>query len=296
MPYKLLALDLDGTVLKPDLSISPAVLAAIAAAQAHGVHVTIATGRMFGATLPFAEKIGIAGPLICFQGGLIRDSRDGAVLFHEPVPAALAGEAIELLLERDIFAIAYIDERLWIASPRPELDLYLGWHPERPEVVVNPDLANTIASAASARLLSQGEASHTADLVTAVVAHPPTKILFVAEPPVVERECARLAEHFAGRLLAFRSHAMFGELTHPRVSKGAALARLAEQLGIAREDVIAIGDHENDVPMLEWAGLGLAMGNAIPEARAAANHVIPSVQDDGVAWAIERFVLKGNQH
>jgi len=73
MPYKLLALDLDGTVLKPDLSISPAVLAAIAAAQGHGVHVTIATGRMFGATLPFAEKIGIAGPLICFQGGLIRD-------------------------------------------------------------------------------------------------------------------------------------------------------------------------------------------------------------------------------
>lgn len=84
-----------------------------------------------------------------------------------------------------------------------------------------------------------------------------------------------------------------GELTAPGVSKGAALAQLAAHMGIAREDVIAIGDHENDLPMIAWAGLGLAMGNAIPQAQIIADAVDPSVDACGVAWAIERLILKG---
>jgi Cof subfamily protein (haloacid dehalogenase superfamily) len=281
--YKLLALDLDGTVVQPDLSIDATVRAAIAAAQAQGVYVTIATGRMFGATLPFAHKLNISGPLICFQGGLIRDTRDGAVLHHAPVAPALAAEAIQEALRANLFVLGYIDERLWIAERRPELDLYLSWHPERPEVVLAPNLAEVIARGGSAQLLEA--------IGQTCTANPPTKLLFVAEPAVVERECARLAAHFAGRLAVVRSHALFGELTALGVNKGAALARLAAHLGIAREDVIAIGDHENDIPMLEWAGLGLAMGNAIPAAQAAADVVIPSVSDNGVAWAIARYIL-----
>jgi hydroxymethylpyrimidine pyrophosphatase-like HAD family hydrolase len=88
-----------------------------------------------------------------------------------------------------------------------------------------------------------------------------------------------------------RSHSLFGELTALGISKGSALAALAARMGIAREQVVAIGDHENDLPMIEWAGLGLAMGNAIPAARALADAVIPSVQEAGVAWAIERYIL-----
>lgn len=291
MAYKLLALDLDGTVLSGSLAISPRVRAAVAAAQAQGVHVTIATGRMFGATVPFAQQLGIDGPLICFQGALIRDTRDGAVWYHQPTPARLAAEAIEQLIARDIFVIAYIDERLWIARPRPELDLYLSWHPERPEVVVDPNLPQAIVHARIARLLSQGENAVADDLAGTAVANPPTKLLFVADSPVVEREVARLAAYFAGRLEVVRSHTLFGELTAPDVNKGAALAQLAARLGIAREEVIAIGDHENDLPMIEWAGLGLAMANGIPAAHAAADAVVPHVAEDGVAWAIERYIL-----
>ena len=267
MTYKLLALDLDGTTLGPSLAIDPAVSKAIAAAQTHGVRVTIATGRLFGSTLPYARQLNIQDPLICYQGALIRDPISDEIYQHVVTPGDLAAEAIEMLRERDIFTIAYIDERLCAAEHRVELDEYLKWHPEGIEVVIDPHLA------AMAR------------------ERPPTKLLFVSEPPIVEREVARLSEHFAGRLSAVRSHSLFGELTALGINKGSALAALAARLGIAREQVIAIGDHENDLPMIEWAGLGLAMGNGIPAAHALADAVIPSVEQAGVAWAIERYIL-----
>ncbi|MEO7909765.1 MAG: Cof-type HAD-IIB family hydrolase [Roseiflexaceae bacterium] len=291
MDYKLLALDLDGTTLNHQLEILPQVRRAIAAAQQRGVVVTIATGRMFGATLPYALGLNVQGPLICFQGALIRDSQTGEVYHHTTLPGALAAEAIELLVAADIFVIAYIDERLWVARQRPELDLYLSWHPERPEVVIDPNLASTIASASIARLLTQAETAVAPNLADTVAANPPTKLLFVAEPDVVGRELIRLSAHFAGRLSVFRSHSLFGELTSLGVNKGVALAQLAARLGIPREQVIAIGDHENDLEMLKWAGLGLAMGNGIPAVHAIADAIIPSVEEAGVAWAIEHYIL-----
>ncbi len=100
-----------------------------------------------------------------------------------------------------------------------------------------------------------------------------------------------MAEHFNERLAVLRSHALFGELTAPGVSKGAALKTLAARLGIPREQVVAIGDHENDLQMIAWAGLGLAMGNAIPAVREAADAIIPTVEEAGVAWAIKRYLL-----
>jgi Cof subfamily protein (haloacid dehalogenase superfamily) len=269
--YKLLALDLDGTILGPALDIKPEVARAITAAQARGVRVTLATGRMFGSTVPYARQLDIHDPLICYQGALIRDPITGEIYQHVVAPGNLAAEAIVMLQERDIFVIAYIEERLCAAERRPELDLYLQWHPQGIEVVIDSDLAAMAA------------------------AHAPTKLLFVADTEVVERETARLAAHFAGRLSVVRSHALFGELTALGISKGAALAALAARLGVPREQVVAIGDHENDLPMIEWAGLGLAMGNAIPAVRAAASAIIPPVEEAGVAWAIERYILSSHE-
>jgi Cof subfamily protein (haloacid dehalogenase superfamily) len=288
--YSLLALDLDGTTLGPGLEIQPAVADAIAAAQARGIQVTLATGRMFGATLPYARHLNISAPLICYQGAVIRDPVSGELYAHVGMPGDLAAEAIEMLLAAGIFVIAYIDERLWVAERRPELDLYLQWHPEGAEIVVAPDLA-AVAAASLERLLAQGESVATPDLATAASTQSPTKLLFIADEPVVEREVARLAAHFDGRLSVVRSHLLFGELTAPGISKGAALATLAARLGVPRERVVAIGDQANDLPMIEWAGLGLAMGNAIPAVRAAADAVIPPVEEAGVAWAIERYIL-----
>jgi hydroxymethylpyrimidine pyrophosphatase-like HAD family hydrolase len=113
----------------------------------------------------------------------------------------------------------------------------------------------------------------------------------VADPLVVDQELATLSAHFTDTLSIVRSHAHFGEITAPGITTGAALASLAARLGIASEDVIAIGDQENDVSMLIWAGLGLAMGNAPAEVREVADAFIPPVTDSGVAWAIENYLL-----
>lgn len=131
-------------------------------------------------------------------------------------------------------------------------------------------------------------ASNLAEIAQAT---PPTKLMFFAEPQLVERELAHLTAHFGTGLSVVRSDATLGELTAPGLSKGLALAILARHLGVAREHVMAIGDENNDVPMLQWAGLGLAMGNAPSSVQGAADAVIPSVEEDGVAWAIREYLL-----
>ncbi|NWG19824.1 MAG: HAD family phosphatase [Chloroflexi bacterium] len=269
MTYQLVALDLDGTVVDHDLVIHPDVRETIAAAQARGVHVTLATGRMYGAAVPFAHALDIQTPIICYQGALIRHPKSGEVLYHVTMPPDLAAAAVRVLLAADVFVIAYIDERHCIAARRPELDRYEAFHPEGVEIVVEPDLAGLVATT------------------------PPTKLLFVAEPPVVESELARLVARFGESLAIVRSHAIFGELTAPRVSKGDALAALAARLGVVRDAVLAIGDQENDLSMIAWAGLGLAMGNAVPAVRALAREVLPPVSEAGVAYALRRYVLDG---
>lgn len=267
MAYRLLALDLDGTIVNHDLGIDQRVKAAIARAQANGVVVTLATGRMFGAALPFATTLNIQQPLICYQGAVIREAPHGHIRYAATMPGAATAEAVTMLLERDIFVVAYIDEVLHIAQKRPELDLYLSFHPEGAEVRVCPDLAAVVAQ------------------------HPATKLLFVAQPDIVGTTLVTLKAQVGDRLVTTRSHQLFGELTALGVSKGRALAELAQQLGIAQADVVAIGDQENDLEMVQWAGLGLAMGNAIAPLKAVANQIIPSIDDAGVAWAIDNLIL-----
>jgi Cof subfamily protein (haloacid dehalogenase superfamily) len=266
--YRLLALDLDGTLMGPDLVISQEVKRAITRAKAQGIVVTVATGRVFNATLPFIEGLGIDGPIICYQGALVRHPVSREIYDHTSVPGALAADVVERLQRSGIFVMAFIDEKTCVTDRRLELDFYLSFHPGgEADVVIEPDLVRRVR--------------HT----------PPTKLQFVADPLVVEQELAALSAQFTDTLSIVRSHPHFGEVTAPGITKGAALATLAARLGIASEDVIAIGDQENDVSMLVWAGLGLAMGNAPLEVRELADAVIPPVAESGVAWAIENYLL-----
>jgi Cof subfamily protein (haloacid dehalogenase superfamily) len=267
--YQLVALDLDGTVMGADLIVPPVVQEAIAAAQARGVQVTLATGRAFGATLPFARLLRIDVPVICYQGALVRHPVTGEIYVHTTMPGDAAAEAVATLLAAGIFVIAYIDERHHIVAHRPELDLYLGLHPEGGEIVVTPDLPALVRATTSGVAMKSS-------LVGGVA-----------------REVAALGRRFGDRLAVTRSHERFGELMAPGVSKGGALAALAVRLGVPREAVLAIGDQENDLSMLTWAGLGLAMGNAVPAVRAAAAVVLPPVGEAGVAWALREYVLVG---
>lgn len=269
MPYELVALDLDGTTIDHDLIIQDAVRDAVGEARARGVRVTIATGRQYDAAVPFARTLGITEPIICHQGALIRNPLDETIVHHQTMPAKEAAEAAAALIEAGVFTIAYVDERMHITGPAPELDFYLRFHPEGTETVIVPDLPAFLATSA------------------------PTKLLFVADGPIVEEQLARLSARFAHRVALTRSHEHFGELTALGVSKGVALEHLARSLGIARERTVAIGDQENDLPMIRWAGLGLAIGNAIPAVKKEAAAVLPTVAEGGVAHGIREYVLTG---
>ncbi|MBC8160208.1 MAG: HAD family phosphatase [Roseiflexaceae bacterium] len=268
MMYKLIALDLDGTLLDERMAIQPPVRAAVAAAQAQGVAVTIATGRTFRATRPYAEALGVHDPVICYQGGAIFDSQTGVMSDPVTIPGTLAAEGAQAMLDLGLFCLVYADERLYIADDtRPELEYYLAFHPEGVDLVVTPDLVE----------------------ITKTLS--PLKVQFTAEPGVIDRHLASFQARFNGRMEVLRAHDHYLELTPLGVSKGTALAKLAAHMGVPQAQVMAIGDHFNDLEMIEWAGLGLAMANGAPEVQARADAIIPSVYDHGVAWAIERYVL-----
>lgn len=268
MPYRLLALDLDGTLLDHRMQITPAVKAAVAAAQAQGVIVTIATGRTFRATMPYAEALELHGPLICYQGGAVFDSTTGAMTQPVALPGMLAAEGVQLMLDLGMFCLVYADEKLYIADEtRPEFDFYMTFHPEGVDFVVAPDLVKTTQTLN------------------------PLKVQLTAPAEAIDQIVSRFTDTFAGRMDVLRAHDHFLELTPLGISKGRSLEALARSHGIPRERVVAIGDHFNDMEMILWAGLGLAMANGAPEVKAAADAVVPSVGEDGVAWAIQKYVL-----
>ncbi len=123
----------------------------------------------------------------------------------------------------------------------------------------------------------------------------PIKGLMIVEPGMGEEMAAELHAIFDGRLTVLRSHELFTEVTPPKASKGNALAFLAARYGISQAETLAVGDSDNDISMIRWAGLGVAMGNAAPEVIAAADWVAPPVAEDGLATIIERFVLKNGR-
>jgi hypothetical protein len=265
--YRLLALDVDGTTVGRDLAIPEGTIAALRAFQERGGRVTIATGRSLRATTRFADALGVDGPLICYQGALIQDHRSGQVFFHDPTPPALAAEAVTKLLDAGVYVHAYIDDELYVPWDGPEVELYQSFSEHKLIVHVVEDLA------------------------ALVVQRPPTKLLFIAEPDQVQPHLSGLQAHFSDRLQIVRSHARFGELTAPGCTKGRALAQLAALLGIPQAEVAAAGDQYNDVEMVAWAGLGLAVRTGPPELLAAAQVVIDVPERAGLAAAIQTHLL-----
>lgn len=266
MPYRLLALDLDGTIVDGDLRISPRVRRALRAAADGGVHVTLASGRPFDGTRLFAGDLGIREPLICHQGALVRDPGSGQVYLRRSLPRHLAHELIDIVREHGWDVFLTLDDEQYVERLTPALQVLLDLSPTPAKAQVVADL----------KALPQD----------------PLRLLIVVETAEAAAVANLLHERFDGRLLIVRSFARFVEATDMAASKGQALAFLARKLGVSQAETMAIGDQDNDVDMVAWAGLGVAMGNASAAVKAAANHVTATIAEDGAALAIERFILE----
>jgi Cof subfamily protein (haloacid dehalogenase superfamily) len=268
---QLLVLDIDGTIAGESNQIRPAVLDAIQAAQAAGVQVAIATGRMYQSALRFYKAVGSTLPLMAYQGAMIKDPATGHLHRHWAVSQDFSRQLLDHLEQpalRDQVSIHfYIDDRLYVREITPETKLYA----ERSQVTPIP----------------VGDLRQALDLE-------PTKILALSEDTdLIDHLLVTLRQLYTPAELYFtKSVATFFEATNPLANKGTAVRYLAENiLGLAAHQVMAIGDNFNDVEMLEYAGIGIAMGNAPCDVQAIAQWTAPDVEEDGVAIAIEKFLL-----
>ncbi|PSN19501.1 Cof-type HAD-IIB family hydrolase [filamentous cyanobacterium CCP5] len=272
---RLLVLDIDGTIAGVSNQISPGVLAAIQAVQARGIQVAIATGRMYQSALRFHRAVESPLPLMAYQGAYIKDPRSQTLYRHSPLPRQMAMALLTYLapLEADqaLSIHLYIDDELHVRAIIDDTEAYAARSGIRPKAV--GDLSQML------QLAPQRET---------------TKLLALSpDTELIADLIARLNQRYRPEeLYLTRSVETFFEATHPLANKGAAVRYLAEELlDLRRDQVMAIGDNFNDVEMLRYAGLGVAMGDAPAEVCAVADWVAPSVEADGVAAAIAEYLL-----
>jgi hypothetical protein len=248
---------------------------AVAAAQDCGARTVLATGRSFGAAYRYAEALGLRDAVITYQGAVVKEmAPPHATLLREVMPPEPLDEFLVLAEARELELSLYGEEEYYITVLRHSVEFHRRWFgPPFHQVATYAD--------AVAALRAKGET--------------PIKGLMIVEPGEGQRLAAELRAIFGERLTVLRSHELFTEVTSPNASKGNALAFLAERYGIARAETIAVGDSDNDISMIRWAGLGVAMGNAAPEVIAVADRVAPSVYDDGLAAVIEEYVLRNGR-
>jgi len=255
---------MDDTLLDGTQQVSMRTRETIRRAMDAGVSVTIATGRMFRSALPFAQELGISLPLITYNGALIRQQASGETLFHRPIGTELAQGVADLFRQRGWYLQKYVDDRLYVA----ELD---------ENALFYADYARVEAIPLGDAFFNMTEA--------------PTKILSMGDPDELNAIRTEVTAFYGDRLYLASSKKRYLEMVDIRVNKGEALAFLAEMLGIVQGEVMAIGDSMNDVDMIEYAGCGVAMGNSNATVRAAADFITATNSEDGVAEAIEKFVL-----
>jgi Cof subfamily protein (haloacid dehalogenase superfamily) len=269
-PIRMLALDIDGTLVSDDLAIGPRTKAAVSAALARGVAVSLVTGRMVSSAMRFAGELNLTGPIVGYQGGLIREmppagsSRIGRLLVHSPLAAATARDVLLWTREQGLDPHVNHLERFILRADDPRADDYSAFMGARAELV--PDIVEATT-------------------------HPVTKILAVGEPPRPQELAEVAAARYAGRADVTISHPRFLEFVAPGVSKGRAIRYLSRRLGIPLGATMAIGDQWNDLEMLSEVGHGAAMPTAPLAVRSVARYVAPPVGEEGVAAMIEALVL-----
>lgn len=266
--YRLVAIDLDGTLLNKDWEISPRAREVIRAVRAQGVHVTLATGRMYASTVRYARELELDLPLITYHGALVKTSREGQVIYERLLPREYAKEIVSLVKE--------------LHYP---INLYFNHDGDR--------LYVDRVSAATRRYARQSSVPfyEVPDLL-ALLDRDPIKVVVINDEEILDALAAEGRRRWGDVVYITKSEPTYLEFLHPEATKGKGLAAVARYLGVPREEVMAIGDSYNDLEMFKYAGLAVAMGNAREEIKAAADYVTASNEEDGVAQVLERFILR----
>jgi Cof subfamily protein (haloacid dehalogenase superfamily) len=264
----LIASDVDGTLLDADERVSPRTRDAVAAAVAGGTHFVLATGRPPRWIPPVAEALGFAPMSVCANGAVIYDAANDRVISARTLPVDALAELAEIAA-RVVPGAGLAAERIGRSAHDSATPQFVS-APGYEHAWLNPD--NTEVSQV--------------DLLSA-----PAVKLLVRKPGMPSAELAAALNRHIGMLgdITYSTNDGLVEISAIGISKAVGVAEVARPLEINSEDVVAFGDMPNDVPMLRWAGHGVAMGNAHPDAIAAANEVTASNDEDGLARVLERW-------
>jgi Cof subfamily protein (haloacid dehalogenase superfamily) len=279
-PIRLMALDIDGTLVGHDARLSPRIRAAIMGAVDRGVRVSLATGRRPVSAVGFANQLGLTEPIIAHQGAVVRAmprrpeaivgdvvpqrGRVGRLLYHKPMAPDVIRDALAWCQGHGLDAHINNLEEILAAADDPRFEDYSAYY--------------------------GSDATFVADLVEAVD-RPMTKVISVGEPPAPMQLITEARRLFAGRASPTVSHPRFLEFVADGVSKGRAVAWLAHRAGIPLGQVMTIGDALNDLEMIADAGHGTAMVSSPVELWPSARYLAAPVEEDGSAALIEALVL-----
>ena len=266
MGYKLIALDIDGTILSRDRALSDRTREAVAAVMARGAAVTLATGRMFRSAQRAGAELDIKTPIVSSQGAQVTDTTTGALLWHQPLTRQMARDALVAVEPSGMEVMAYRGETVYVRESTPRSEAYA----ERNRVDVQ----------------AVGDLKEIADSGL-------TRLVVVGDEAKIQSLEASLNAKFDSRLYVTRSLAHFCEILHPMGGKDRALAWLCDYLGVTRDETVAFGNGYNDVRMVKWVSLGIAVGDAVSEVVEVADRVAPPFEEDGVAQVLEELLAQG---
>ncbi len=279
MQYRLIALDVDGTLFCSRHQVSPRTLAALAAARRRGAITVIATGRTPHSALRISREIG-GGPVICCNGaGLLDDS--GGVIHQWGIPTEPLVRTLALGRRAGVLMHCYTPEGMVLDRPLAHLVNAYQW--------LRAGGAAFQAALGVARMWGANQTRLVPRLArwAAAPGRPPVlKLMLFGEPARLPALAEQIRREVQG-VEVTSSGADNLEVTAAGISKASGLRALGERLGIPPEAMIAFGDSDNDVEMLRYVGLGVAMGNAAPHVKAAADRVAPPCSEDGVARVLE---------
>ncbi|CNE30060.1 sugar phosphatase [Yersinia nurmii] len=269
MAIELIAIDMDGTLLNGLHQITPRVKQAIEAAQQKGVVVVLATGRPYIGVTQYLRELNMENSndyCISNNGALVQKAATGECVLQETLS---------------------FDDYLYFEAMARQLGVHFHAFDYNTLYTANKDISKytiheTVLTGIPLKYRSVSEMDPTMRF---------PKVMMIDEPELLDRAIAQIPAEVFDKFTIMKSSPYFLEILSKRVDKGAGVRMLAEHLGIAQENVMTLGDQSNDYAMIEYAGLGVAMGNAIPELKEIAQYVTATNEEDGVALAIEKFVL-----
>lgn len=266
MAYEIIALDLDGTLTNSKKEITDPTRDAIIDIMKHGKKVVLASGRPTAGIVPLTQKLHFkdyAGYVINYNGGRILDCHTGKVIHNKMLPENTMPDVYNIARQFDVDFLTYTDTHILCNKAPNEYTVYES-HTEGMDIIVDENL-------------------ETLDIQV-------NKCLFAGDPLLIAEIEQILKDRFQNLYSICRSEPFFVEIMPQNVDKAEALQMLLKELNLTREQLICCGDGYNDIPMIEYAGLGVAMANAQPELKEKADYITKSNDEDGVLHVINQFM------